>query len=175
MSSTSRRAPRKNLATVLALGTDSHLLASGQSVEDLIEVVPGRRPDTLQSNAVGGVHGLCRGRHPGLDKRRRRRRSSSTCTSITAINIDRSRTATEQCLATGRQVVLVVTREPTGPEVVVDGVFFHVVHHGDLFLKLASAAPFLNGARPHAPSPDLHETCKHSRHESTDLSEKGDT
>jgi hypothetical protein len=169
MSSTSRRAPRKNLATVLALGTDSHLLASGQSVEDLIEVVPGRRPDTFQSNAIGGVHGLCRGRHPGLDRRRRRRSSSTTttCTSITAINIVRSRTTIEQCLATGRQVVLVVTREPTGPEVVVDGVLLHVVHHGDLVLQLASAAPFLNGARTHASSPDLHETCKHSRHEST--------
>jgi hypothetical protein len=165
MSSTSRRAPRKNLATMLALGTDSHLLASGQSVEDLIEVVPGRRPDTLQSNAVGGVHGLCRGRHHGLDRRRRRRSSSSTCTSITAINIDRSRTTTEQCLATGHQVVLVITREPTGPEVIVDGVLLHVIHHGDLVLQLASATPFLNDARPHASSPDLHETCKHSRHE----------
>jgi hypothetical protein len=119
----------------------------------------------LQSNVVGGVDGLCRGRHPGLD-RRRRRSSSSTCTSITAINIDWSRTATEQCLATGRQVVLVVTREPTGPEVVVDSVLLHVFHHGDLVLQLASAAPFLIGARPPASSPDMHETCKHSRHES---------
>jgi hypothetical protein len=47
VSSTSRRTPRKNLSTILAFGTNSYLLAGGQSIEDLIEVVPGRRPNTL--------------------------------------------------------------------------------------------------------------------------------
>jgi hypothetical protein len=90
-----------------------------------------------------------------------RRRSTNTCTSsstciITAINIDRSSsstaTAIEQCLAAERQVVLVATREPTGPKVVVDGVLLHVIHHDNLVLQPASAVPFLNDKRPRASS-----------------------
>jgi hypothetical protein len=112
----------------------------------------------LKPNAISSINKLCRGRHHGLD----RRRSTSTCSSsstciITAINIDRSSssTTTKQCLTTGRQVVLIVTREPTGPKVVVDGVLLHVIHHVDDLVW-----PRLRSSTTRGPMHHLQETCK---------------
>jgi hypothetical protein len=55
MASTSRRTTRKNMAAMLALGSDSYLLAGGQSVEDFIEVVPCKRPGSLDPRSVDGL------------------------------------------------------------------------------------------------------------------------
>ena len=147
------------MITVAALGSDSYLLARGQGLKDRLEVVPGTRPGTLQHDVVGSRSSRRRGRR--LSRRRADAITSSTSAGIIrGIDIDRSNTATEQCLSAGSQVVVVVRGQATRPEVIVDGVLLHVVHHDDLRVQPTFAST-LGGSvpqRPAAPSArDLHK------------------